>query len=34
MRCVKLMGDRVMARDIDRQVTKLQVRAAILNLFT
>ena len=34
MRCVKLMGERVMARDFDRQVVELQVRAAILNRFT
>ena len=34
MRCVKLMGERVMARDFDRQVAELQVRAAILNRFT
>ncbi len=34
MRCVKLMGERVMARDFDRQVAKLQVRVAILNRFT
>ena len=34
MRCVKLMRERVMMRDFDRQVTELQVRAAILNRFT
>ena len=34
MRCFKLLGERVMARDFDRQVTELQVRAAILNRFT
>ena len=34
MRCVKLMGERVLARDFDRQVAELQVRAAILNRFT
>lgn len=33
MRCFKLLGERVMARDFDRQVHKLQVRAAILNRF-
>ena len=32
--CVKLMGKRVMARDFDRQVPELQMRAAILNRFT
>ncbi|EKU83642.1 hypothetical protein HMPREF9710_00821 [Massilia timonae CCUG 45783] len=34
MRCFKLLGERVMARDFDRQVAELQVRAAILNRFT
>lgn len=34
MRCFKLLGERVMARDFDRQVAKLQVRAAVLNHFT
>lgn len=34
MRCAKLMGEKVIARDFDRQVAKLQVRAAILNRFT
>ncbi len=34
MRCVKLIGERVMARDFDRQVAQLQVRAAVLNRFT
>ena len=34
MRCFKLVGERVMARDFDRQVAELQVRAAILNRFT
>ena len=29
-----MMGERVMARDFDRQVAELQVRAAILNRFT
>lgn len=29
----KLLGERVMARDFDRQVTELQVRVAILNRF-
>jgi hypothetical protein len=33
MRCFKLLGERVMARDFDRQVAELQVRAAILNRF-
>jgi hypothetical protein len=30
----KRLGVRVMARDFDRQVAELQVRAAILNRFT
>lgn len=30
MRCVKLLGERMMARDFNRQVAELQVRAAIL----
>jgi len=34
MRCFKLPGERVMARDFDRQVAESQVRAAILNRFT
>jgi len=31
---VKRQGELVMARDFDRQVTELQVRASILNRFT
>lgn len=34
MGCFKRMGEWVMARDFDRQVTELQVRASILNRFT
>ena len=34
MRYFKLLGERIMARDFDRQVAKLQVRAAVLNRFT
>jgi hypothetical protein len=34
MRCFKLLGERVMARDFDRQVAELHVRAAVLNRFT
>ncbi len=34
MRCFKLLGERVMARDFDRQVAELQVRATILNRFS
>jgi len=33
MRCFRLLGERVMARDFDRRVAQLQVRAAILNRF-
>ena len=33
VRCFKLLGKRVMARDFDRQVTELQIRAAIFNRF-
>jgi len=34
MRCFKLLSERLLARDFDRQVAELQVRAAILNWFT
>jgi hypothetical protein len=34
MRCFKLLRERVLARDFDRQVADLQVRAAVLNRFT
>lgn len=34
MRCFKLLGERVTARDFDRQVAELQIKAAILNRFT
>ena len=34
MHCVKLLGQRLMARDFDRQVAKFQVRAAVLNGYT
>ncbi len=34
MRCFKLLGERVMARDFDRQVAEPQIRAALLNRFT
>ena len=34
MRCFKLLGERVMARDFDRQAAELQISAAILNRFT
>jgi hypothetical protein len=32
MRCFKLLGERVIARDFDRQVTELQVRVTILEV--
>ena len=31
MHCIKLLGQRVMARTFDRQITELYARAAILN---
>lgn len=34
MNCVKLLGQRLMSRDFDRQVAKVQIRAAVLNRFT
>ncbi len=34
MNCVKLFGQRLSARDFDRQVAEFQIRAAILNGFT
>jgi transposase len=34
MHCMKLLGQRVMARDFDRQVAEVQVRVAILNGYT
>ncbi len=34
MHCFKLLGQRVVSRPFDRQVTELKVRAAILNLFS
>lgn len=34
MRCFKLLGERIMARDFDRQTVELQVRVAILNRYT
>jgi hypothetical protein len=33
MECFKRFGERVMARDFDRQVAELQIYAAILNRF-
>ena len=34
MHCVKLLGQRLAARDFDRQVAEFQVRVASLNAFT
>ena len=34
MQCVKLLGQSLMARDFDRQVAEIQIRAAILNGYT
>ena len=34
MHCVKLLGQRLMARDFDRQVAEIPIPAAILNGFT
>ena len=34
MHCVKLPGQSLMARDFDRQVAELQIRAAVLNGYT
>jgi hypothetical protein len=34
MHCVKLLGQRLMARDFDRQVAEFQVRVSVLNGYT
>ena len=34
MHCMKLLGQRLAARDFDRQVAEVQIRTAILNSFT
>jgi hypothetical protein len=34
MRCLKLLGKRIMFRDFDLHVAALKVRAALLNRFT
>ncbi len=34
MHCLKLLGQRLSARDFDRQVAEFQVRVAVLNRFT
>lgn len=34
MHCMKLLGQRLTARDFDRQVAEVQVRMAIMNGYT
>jgi hypothetical protein len=34
MHCVKLLGQRLMARDVARRVAELRVRIAVLNGYT
>jgi hypothetical protein len=34
MHCLKLLGQRMSARDFDRQVAEFQIRVAVLNGFT
>jgi hypothetical protein len=34
MHCVKLLGQRMMAWDFDRQVAEVQVRIGVLNSYT
>ena len=34
MYCVKLLGQRLMARDFDRQVAEGQIRIAVINGYT
>ncbi|UMM07973.1 IS5 family transposase [Gluconobacter frateurii] len=34
MHCIKLLGQRLTARDFDRQITEVHVRIAVLNRFT
>ena len=34
MHCVKLLGQRLMARDFDRQVAEVQIRIAVMNRYT
>ena len=34
MLCVKLLGQRLMARDFERQAAEIQVQVAVLNGFT
>lgn len=34
MNCVKLLGQRLVSWDFDRQVAEVQIRVAVLNRFT
>jgi hypothetical protein len=34
MHCVKLLGQRLMARDVDRQVAEDQIRMTVMNGYT
>ncbi len=34
MRCVKLLGERIMAREFARQDAEVQIRIALMNRFT
>lgn len=34
MHCVKLLGQRLMARDFARQVAEVQIRIAVMNGYT
>ena len=34
MRCLKLLGERIMARDFDRQDAEVQIRIALMNRFS
>jgi transposase len=34
MNCLKLLGQKLMSRDFDRQTAEIQIRVAILNRFT
>ena len=34
MHCTRLLGQRLMARDFDRQVAEVQIRIAVMNGYT
>ena len=34
MNCMKLLGQRLMSRDIDRQVAEVQIRIVVMNGYT